>query len=126
MAYHHYRSELLAYVEALGGEDARIVHTAQCGHPQLRFSWGGADYSIGVSSSPSDQDAALLKCRDIRRMLDIRAAHHVGARRQRPALRRCEPPFRWHWHRPALPDWRDALRLHPLYRAPAPELARAA
>lgn len=118
MSYVTYRRALLAYVEELGGADARIEQCTHGGHPQLRFSLDGADYSIGVSSTPSDQDAALLKRRDVRRMLGIRAVHRVGARRvTHGRRRRAAPPFRWHWHRCALPDWRDALRRHPLYRA---------
>lgn len=115
MTPHH--REVLAYVAEIGGIDGHIEHRGQGAHPRVRFVLAGRDYAVVIGSTPSDGNAIWSARRYIRRTIGLEQGRHIGERRTARACR--ERPWRPIHTGPIAfpPDWRDALRRHPLYLA---------
>lgn len=114
----HYR-EVLAYVAVIGGTEAYIEEQPHGNHPRVRFIFDGRQHAVVIGSTPSDANAIWLARRYIRRTIGLERIRVVGTRRR--GRLRVERPLRLVQLAAPLPDWRDALRRHPLYLALAAE-----
>lgn len=119
---------VLAYVAAIGGAGGHVERRARGAHPRVHFAFAGRERSVVIGSTPSDRNAIWLARRYIRRAAGLASGlereRTIGLRRPgRTTHDGRRPPERLVQLAAPLPDWHDALRRHPLYRAPAPEAA---
>lgn len=102
-----YRRQIFRFLEDAGAWDISVFTSAH-GHPQLCWIHRGVPYRVGISSSPSDQNAATLKIAELKRVMGLAWGPSRRGVRRRRRERRC--------HRAtacprlsALPDWREPL-----------------